>query len=212
MAAVSFFLAGGAPITAGQAPPDAPTLASRIQTRYGTIRDFTATFTLVHTDPLLPKPLSERGEVRIKKPGRMRWTYSSGDRQQFVSDGTMAYAYFPRDRVVHIRDVPREGQASTALLFLAGRGDLNRDFVASLPADQPAGEWRLQLRPRTKQADFETLTIEVDRASLAIRGLTAVDEQGAIRAFRFSDLRENPGLADRDFEFVIPRGVEVRRQ
>lgn len=192
------------------APPTASTLAARIQARYATVRDFTADFTLHQTSALLPKAVVERGDVKVKKPGRMRWTYATGDRNQFISDGVMVYAYFPRDRYVERSALPKSDETSTALLFLTGRGDLSRDFVASMPADQPAGEWRLTLSPRAKQADFETLTLEVDRTSLAFRGLVVVDEQGGTSAFRFTNMRENRGLSDREFEFVIPRGVEIR--
>lgn len=190
--------------------PSASALAARVQARYRTVRDFTAAFTQTETNALLPKPVVDRGEVKVLKPSRMRWTYTSGDRNEFVSDGTRQYSYFRRDRYVQITAVPRDDEASTALLFLAGRGDITRDFTASLPADQPAGEWRLVLTPRRPQADFETLTLEVDRQSLALRGLVATDAQGTTRAFRFTDMRENRGLSDREFEFEIPRGVEIR--
>jgi outer membrane lipoprotein carrier protein len=195
---------------AGAQTPTAADLAARVQARYNTIRDFTADFTQRQTSPLLPKPVVERGEVKIKKPGRMRWTYSTGDRNQVVSDGTTIFAYFPQDRYVSPSPMPTGTDASTALLFLAGRGDLTRDFTASLPDSQPAGEWRLVLRPRTVNADFETLTLEVDRASLAFRGLVVVDAQGGTSAFRFTNMRENRNLADSEFAFAIPRGVEVR--
>lgn len=198
------------PTAAQQTPPTASALAARIQARYDTVRDFTADFTQRETNALLPKPVVGRGEVKIKKPGRMRWSYTTGDKSQFVSDGTMFYAYFPQDRYVERWPLPAEGEASTDLLFLAGRGNLTRDFEASLPADQPADEWHLLLKPRTQQANFETLTLQVDRATLALRGLVATDEQGGTREFRFTNLRENRGLTDRDFEFVMPRGVEVR--
>lgn len=190
--------------------PSAVDLAARIQAHYATVRDFTATFTLSHESPLLPKPVVDRGEVKVKKPGRMRWTYTTGERQQFISDGTMMYAYFPRDRYADRTAVPRDDQASTDLLFLAGRGDLNRDFSPSLPAAQSPDEWHLVLRPRTPQASFVTLTLQVDRTTLALRGLIATDDQGGTRSFRFDNLRENAGLSDREFEFTPPRGVEVR--
>lgn len=190
--------------------PAAPDLATRIQARYATIRDFTANFSQRETSPLLPKPVVERGTVKVKKPGRMRWTYTTGDRNETVSDGTTLYSYFRADRHVSTSPLPADNEASTALLFLTGRGNLARDFTASLPADQPAGEWRLELRPRTPQSDFETLTLEVDRTSLAFRGLIVVDAQGGSSAFRFTEMRENVGLADREFTFTAPRGVEVR--
>jgi outer membrane lipoprotein carrier protein len=185
-------------------------LAARVQARYSTVHDFTADFTQRQTSPLLPKPVVDRGEVKIKKPGRMRWVYSTGGRHQVISDGTTIYAYFPQDRHVSPTPMPQGDDASTALLFLAGQGNLTRDFTATLPAEQPTDEWRLILRPRTAEADFEALTLEVDRASLAFRGLVVVDQQGDTSAFRFTNMRENRGLSDSEFTFVIPRGVEVR--
>ena len=199
-----------APLAVGAQTPAATDLAARVQARYNTIRDFTADFIQRQTSPLLPKPVVERGEVKIKKPGRMRWMYSTGDRNQVISDGTTIYAYFPRDRYVSPTPMPKGEEASTALLVLAGRGNLTRDFTATMPAEQPEDEWRLTLHPRTKEADFETLTLEVDRASLAFRGLVVVDPQGGTSAFRFTNMRENRGLADSEFTFAIPRGVEVR--
>jgi outer membrane lipoprotein-sorting protein len=49
----------------------------------------------------------------------------------------------------------------------------------------------------------------VDPVSLAIRGLVTVDAQGGKSTFSFVNLKENVGLADKDFAFKIPRGVDV---
>lgn len=208
--AVAVLLSAPAARGAAEPQPTATELAARVQARYNTIRDFTADFTQRQTSPQLPKPVVDRGEVKIKKPGRMRWVYATGERHQVISDGTTIYAYFPQDRHVSLTPMPQGDDASTALLFLAGRGNLTRDFTATLPAEQPTGEWRLTLRPRAAEADFETLTLEVDRTSLAFRGLVVVDQEGGTSAFRFTNLRENRGLSNSEFTFVIPRGVEVR--
>jgi outer membrane lipoprotein carrier protein len=196
---------------AAQAPESAPQLASRIQAHYSTVRDFTADFTLNQTSGLLPQAKTERGTVKIKKPLRMWWNYTTSDKQQFISDGSRLYLYQPRDKVVTVTPLPADEEASTALLFLAGRGNLTRDFKATLPADQPAGEWRLVLEPAgTRKADFRTLTLEVDRQSLQLRGLVVVDEQGGTSKFRFTNMRENRGLTDQEFAFTIPKGVAIR--
>ena len=202
-------LAFVAPLFA-QETPTAQVLATRIQAHYSTVHDFTADFTLTQTSPLLPKAVVERGDVKIKKPGRMRWNYTTSDRQQFISNGKTMYAYFPRGRYVNEIPMPAGDDVSTALLFLAGRGDLTRDFVATLPDSQSADEWRVVLTPKAKQAEFERLTLEVDRASLAFRGLIVVSAQGGTDTFRFTNMRENRKLSDGEFEFTIPRGVVIR--
>jgi|SoiMethySBSTD1v2_1073268.scaffolds.fasta_scaffold148102_2 outer membrane lipoprotein carrier protein len=194
---------------AGQAP-SAADLAARVQAHYAQVRDFTASFTLTQSSALLPRPTTERGSVKVKKPGRMRWLYTA-DKKEFVADGSMLYSFFPRDKYVNVNPLPKGEDASTALLFLTGRGDLARDFTSTLDGDQPAGEWRLNLKPKAKQTDFTSLALEVERTTLALRGITVVDDQGGTSRFRFEGLKENVGLADRDFEFKIPPGVEVRK-
>ena len=195
-----------------QESPGASDLAQRVQARYATVRDFTAEFTLTQTSALLPRPVVERGELKVKKPGRMRWTYATGDKKVFVSDGSRFYSWFPQDRFVDERPLPTGTDTSTALLFLAGRVNLARDFVPGVPATHPAGEWQLILRPKTAEADFKSLTLEVDRASLALRGFTVVDEQDAVSKFRLAKLQENRNLPDSEFVFTMPKGVEIRRQ
>lgn len=197
--------------TGAEARTNANDLAGRIQAHYSTVRDFTADFLLTSTSPLAPKPLMERGSVKVKKPGRMRWLWATADRKEFVADGVQLYSYFPKDRYVMVTPLPKGDQASTALLFLTGRGDLTRDFTSTVAPGAPEAEWWLALAPRTRQTDFTSLTVEVDRASLALRGLIVVDDQGGTSAFRFDRLKENTGLTDREFEFTIPRGVEIRR-
>ena len=49
----------------------------------------------------------------------------------------------------------------------------------------------------------------VDPKTLQIQFLTAVDMQGGRSSFTFTNLKENRGLTDKQFEFRIPRGVEV---
>jgi outer membrane lipoprotein carrier protein len=159
----------------------------------------------------MPSASKDRGRVEVKKPARMRWTFTTGDKNEVVADGVRMYSYFPRDRYVVVSAIPADEEVSTALLFLAGRGDLTRDFTPSLPPSQPAGEWHLTLMPKTKQPDFTSLTIQVNRQTLALTGLIVVDTQGGTQKFRFENLRENRGLVDASFTFLIPRGVEIRQ-
>jgi outer membrane lipoprotein carrier protein len=194
-----------------QAPPPAATLASRIQAHYDAVRDLQADFTLTQSTSLSRRVTTDRGHVAIRKPGRMHWTFLTGNKSEVVADGVRIYSYFPQDKLVQIAPYPDEGEASMALLFVAGRGNLTRDFRLSLPADQPAGAWALQLAPRTAQADFVSITLVVDPASMQWRSFTILDDQGGTRTFRFTNLRENAGTPDALFEFRIPKGVEIRR-
>jgi len=122
------------------------------------------------------------------------------------------YSFVPQDKQVIVASVPAEDRATTPILFLAGKGSLTRDFTPSLvdaPAGMPPGSRALKLVPRTRQGDYDWLVLVVDPGSLSIRGLMTIDGQGGKSSFSFTNLKENVGLADKEFTFKIPRGVDV---
>jgi chaperone LolA len=205
-------LVAATPIGGVSQTPAPADLARSLQKRYAAIRDFRADFTQTASGGVLRMVKSQqRGEVKIKKPGKMRWTYGPPDRQVTVADGARLYFYNPADRTGYESPLPMGDNLSAPILFLTGRGDLERDFTASMPGTQPAGEWELVLTPKKKQDEFATLTVSVDRATLAFRGFAWTDHQGAAHAMRFTNLRENVGLADKDFVFTFPANAHVTR-
>jgi outer membrane lipoprotein carrier protein len=192
-----------------QTRPPAAETASALQQKYDRVKDFTSDFTHTYEGGILKRKSTERGTVQVKKPGKMRWEYTSPEKKTFVSDGRMIYSYVPADKQVITSPVPADDQATTAVLFLAGKGNLTRDFNVSYGEGGGADTWTLRLDPKRKQNDYDWLVIDVDRASLQIRGLTAADRQGGRSTFRFTAFRENTGLADSVFVFKIPRGTDV---
>jgi outer membrane lipoprotein carrier protein len=199
-------------LTLRAADTDPLQLAQALQKKYDGIKDFSADFVHSYEGGALRKTLTERGHLLVKKPGKMRWEYKAPEQKLFVSDGVQMYSYIPQDKQVIRAAVPPEDEASTPTLFLAGKGNLVRDFTASLadlPAGMPAGARALKLVPKFRQRDYDWLILAVDPASLQIRGLVTVDGQGGKSSFSFENLKENVGLSDKEFAFKIPPGVDV---
>lgn len=197
-------------LATGQAT-DAAALASRVQARYATIKDFEGDFTQSYEGGVLRTRTTESGTLAIRQPGRFRFVYTRPERKEFVSDGTTIYTYLVADKQVYVSPAPGPDGATTPALFLAGRANISRDFTASftpLPG-AAAGLQTLRLDPRKPDPDYEWFGIGVDPATLQIRFLVAVDRQGGKSAFSFSNLKENRGLSDNTFQFRVPRGVDV---
>ena len=183
-------------------------LARDLQARYQGIRDFSANFVHTYSGGVLRTQTTERGTVVVKKPGLMRWVYTAPERKEFVSDGARMYAYLPEDRQVMVTTLPPDEQATTPAAFLAGRGDIVRDFSAAFDETAPGGT-ALRLTPYRSEPEFEYLVVTVDPTSLQILGLTTRDRQGGDSTLSFTDLKENQGVADKAFVFSIPRGVDI---
>jgi outer membrane lipoprotein carrier protein len=187
-------------------------LGTALQRRYATVRDFSADFVQTYRGGVLNRQMRDTGRVMVRKPGKMRWEYTTPEEKLFVSDGARVYWYIPQDKQVQVRAVPPDDQASTPALFLAGKGDITRDFTPALverPAGYGEGTQALKLVPRTPQAEYDWLIIVVDPTTLSIRGLVTGDSQGGTSSFSFTNMKENVGLADKLFTFTPPRGVEV---
>ena len=192
-----------------QGRPPADVFARALQQHYQAIRDFSADFTHIYRGGVLKTEAREHGTVEIKKPGKMRWQYTGPEKKTFVSDGSKIYSYLPQDKQVIVTDVPPENEATTSVLFLAGKGDIARDFTAAY-ADSPVpGTTALKLTPRRQEPDYDYLVVAVDPATLAIRGLVTKDKQGGESTLTFANLKENQGISDKEFVFRIPRGVDV---
>lgn len=197
---------------AASAQPPAADLAQALQKKYEGIRDFSADFVHTYQGGVLRKQLSERGQVLVKKPGRFRWRYTAPEEKTFVSDGTKVYSYVPQDKQVVVASVPPDQGAASPALFLAGKGDITRDFTASfgeVPAGAPPGTRALKLVPRKPQPDYDWLVVLIDEKSLVLRGLVTADPQGGTSSLMFTNLKENVGATDKDFVFAMPRGVDV---
>ncbi len=190
---------------------DPVALAARVQQRYAGVKDIEADFVQTYEGGVLRTKTSERGSVTIKRPGRMRFVYAKPERKEFVSDGNRLYAYMVADKQVIVSPAPGPDEGDIPASFLAAQSDLARDYTPSftpLPGAAP-GLLTLKLIPRKRSADYESIGIGVDPKTLQIQFLTAVDTQGGRSSFSFTNVKENQGLSDKQFEFRIPRGVDV---
>jgi len=194
--------------SARQATPPAREVAAALQKKYDGVRDFTADFVHDYEGGILRKKVTEKGTVQIKKPGKMRWNYAEPQKKEFVSDGRRIYVYLPADKQVIMTPVPQEDEATSAVLFLAGKGNLTRDFTVSHAAAAPADAYALKLVPKVPEHDYDWLEIVVDRVTMQIRALS-FEDKGGRSTFRFANFKENPGLSDKIFVFKIPPGAEV---
>jgi outer membrane lipoprotein carrier protein len=196
-------------ISSPQVRPPASDVAGAIQRKYDSVKDFSANFTQAYEGGALRRKTLESGTVQIKKPGKMRWDYTSAEKKLFVSDGQTMFLYFPNEKQVMKNAVPSQDEATSAVLFLMGKGNITRDFNIRWADGDTDATYRLRLDPKTRQTEYDWLEITADRDSLRIVGLTAADAQGGKSSFTFSNFKENPGLADKIFQFTIPRGTEV---
>ena len=198
---------------AAQSTASAPaeSVAKDLQAKYDRVHDFSTDFVHTYRGGVLRQQATERGTLLVKKPGKMRWEYTSPEKKTFVSDGRKVYSYIPQDRQVVVSTMPQDDQVPMPAMFLTGRGNILRDFhvVLDTVAGAPAGSLALTLTPKVREPEYQSLTLVVDPKTLSLQMLIALDTQGGRSAFTFSNLKENVGLADKHFVFLMPRDAEI---
>ena len=181
----------------------------KLQERYESTRTLTADFKQSVESPTLARPLESHGTVAFEKPNRMRWEYAKPDEQVIVGDGETLWVYQPEEKQVIKAPLGEAFQATTPVTFLAGLGRLDRDFEATLDAEE-AERWRLRLVPR-RDAGIGTLGLTVRKKDASIEEARITDPIGTTTRIAFSNERRNVTLDAERFRFTPPAGVDVIR-
>ncbi len=191
------------PISGEQAIVDA------IQERYESVRTFKATFEQKAFVKIMNRIEVTRGEVKIKKPGRMKWVYNAPDPQVLISNQKTLWLYVPEDEQVTKIPVENVYSSNTPALFLAGQGKLTDSFnIAQVIPEQ--NEITVTLIPRESDSNLSRLVLHVDKKNYQIIGSSVYDKLGNRTDIRFSGIRINEEIAENAFVFKVPEGVEVQ--
>jgi outer membrane lipoprotein carrier protein len=185
-------------------------VVGKIQEQYETHNDFKANFVQESLIKSLGKKQQAEGIVYFKKPGKMHWMYTKPTKQQIISDGKTLWNYRPEDKQVVIARMTQAFQSKTPSTFLAGIGNLKKDFQARFVQEPGSGApYSLELTPLEGQGGMEKLFLEVDSKTFYILQAKIQDAMGNVTQLSFSKMKFNNNLADSLFTFTPPQGVEV---
>jgi outer membrane lipoprotein carrier protein len=196
----------GLPAARSGAPIGAEESLRGFDARSLTIRDFTAKFTQTYRSGALGRAVVESGTVKVKRPGRMLFEYSSPEKKLFVADGSSYYFYVPRDKQVMVQNQKGDRRA-TARILAEGRLLDHFDCVGE-EADALGRKLILVPKPSEKDANVARISVVLD-AQLRLLALEIRDAEGSTSRLVFEGFKENVGLKDSDFRFEVPKGVEV---
>jgi outer membrane lipoprotein carrier protein len=183
------------------AEADARALARRVQGYYERTKDLTATFKQTYTYAGFGRRQLSSGTLLVKKPGMMRWDYTSPSRKTIAVKGSRLVQLEPEENQAYVDERFDASAMSAAVTFLLGKGDLAKEFTLALD-----GTGGLLLRPKEADPRVESIVLAVGPEG-EVRGTRVVDGSGNVNEIAFADVRRNTGLADGAFEVKLPPGV-----
>jgi outer membrane lipoprotein carrier protein len=190
--------------------PDAQQVAGAVDARYNGMKSLRAEFTEIYTGGGTKR--SESGTLWIKKPGKMRWDYTSPQKKIFVTDGSTAWFYVPGERQARRTALKKLDDLRSPLRYLLGRTKLEKELRGlSLAPDvrpETAGAVVLRGIPVGMEDRISQVLLESDGQGF-LRRIVMEELDGSRTEFRLENQRENIAVGDAEFNFHPPAGVEV---
>jgi outer membrane lipoprotein carrier protein len=204
--AFSIVLFGTMPVLA----QDVHAIAAKVDQRYDHIRTLEAHFTETYSGAGMTR--TESGTLQLRKPGEMRWDYDQPHAKLFITDGQVAWFYVPGERQARRAPVKQLDDLRSPLRYLLGKTKLDKELEGlSLASDQKpiqTGDVVLRGIPKGMQDRVAQTLLEVSPDGLIVR-IVVEELDGSVTDFRFLQQKENVQIAEQQFRFVPPPGVEI---
>ena len=201
-------------------------VAIRLQNHFDAIDSLRFDFTQDTRGQLSGRPKKGSGQAFFiktrkngQKTGKMRWNYSSPDKQVLVSNGVTFSMYFESMQQMIVTPADALQQDLTFSFFI-GTGNLIEDFTI-LPADhEESSQDRvsiIKIIPKAKQSQVAAIHLWVTENSL-IRRIEIRDHFDTLTVLNFSKLSVNTldtndtDLMNHLFQFTPPEGTEIIHQ
>ncbi len=229
-AAMLFFVLAALPLispASAAVPETSSDVAARLQQYYRQIDSLSFSFIQSTRGQMIGRPKTGRGNgifVRTGSGPKMRWNYSSPDRQVLISDGETISMYFEELKQMIIAPVD-QAQADILFSFFAGQAPLEDSFTildsdpgqTEKSVDSPSDVSIIQLIPKNPDSQLASINLYVSPDSL-IRRVELVDHFDTRTTITIADVSINPFQSQTPeeinqlFVFTPPEGTEIIRQ
>jgi outer membrane lipoprotein carrier protein len=184
-------------------------IVNAIQKNYQSVRTLQAEFEQKSFVSMINRTEIAQGNVQIKKPGKMKWTYNDPDPQVLISNQKNLWLYSLEDKQATKMPVESIYSSNTPALFLSGQGILTNIFNVT---EVITGKniYTVTLSPKEAKSDLSRLILRANKNNYQITGVTVYDELGNKTQIKFRNIRINEQIAESTFEFKVPAGVETQ--
>jgi outer membrane lipoprotein carrier protein len=150
---------------------------------------------------------TESGTLDLRKPGRMRWNYTSPAGKMFLSDGKRFYLYTPSTQRVEVSSVHDTEDLHAPLAFLLGKLEFYKEFSGFELHGEGSDLW-IAAEPNSPYLPYSKVEFLVTPES-RIRRMRVTEDDLSVLDFTFEEEKVNPPLNQELFVFHLPAGAEL---
>jgi outer membrane lipoprotein carrier protein len=191
--------------SAANAAPDLDPILKGVESRYNTAKTIQVDF--VQTYAGRARNTTEKGTLFLRRPGRMRWQYSSPPGKLWISDGQFVYSYFPEQKRVEKSKFKETDDLRAPLAFLLGKLDFHEQF-SKFEVTEDGSDTKIVAFPKSDKILYTQISFEV-APNFIIKRLSVKGQDGSSTDYVFENEKKNVLFSDTMFRFAPPAGVEV---
>lgn len=150
---------------------------------------------------------SDSGVLYLRKPGRMRWEYSTPAGKIFLSDGKEVFLYTPDDHRAEKSKLKESEDMRAPLAFLLGKLDFAKEFKSFEMRPEGSATW-IVATPKSDSLAYTRVEF-LATPDGEIHRVRVTGQDGSKLDFSFSNERQNVPLPDSLFKFAAPPGVQI---
>lgn len=188
------------------ASSDLDSLLKKIETRYNQAGTLKLVFSETYEGIRRPVQ-TESGVLYLRKPGKMRWDYTSPKGKVFLSDGKEVFEYAPGDQQAVKSKLKQTEDMRAPLAFLLGKLDFKKEFKSFHAKPDANGTW-IVAEPKSENLAYtEVEFLATPEGEIRQVRFTLQDTSKMNLAFSNEEL--NVPIVASIFTFHSPPGVQV---
>lgn len=193
------------------AQPTASDILTNVQKTYQDVVALTADFEQILAIALTDEIQESTGALVLQSPDKFYMSYEEPDRQQIVSNGEKVWFHDLEMEQVIIRDASMIDPTLNPMYFLTHvKDDYEAELSGEEEIDGKACYHLILISKHLEQAPtFERMDIWVSQKDWVVRQFQVFNINNDYTTYTLKDIKLNPELEAKQFEFEVPDNVEV---
>jgi outer membrane lipoprotein carrier protein len=179
-----------------------------IEKRYS-VPGFSADFTQESTLKAMNIVDTAEGNLKVRRPGMMRWEYVSPDPQIIITDGDRLWIYRPEDNQVMIGTAPAFFKDGKGAGFLSDMKLLRDKFAIFLENNEMTEDYQVKLFPENQSLELASIILVVDAETYIIKNIVTYNAYEDETRIQMSNYNFDIKYDDDMFNFTIPKGADI---
>ncbi|MDM8539955.1 outer membrane lipoprotein carrier protein LolA [Desulfococcaceae bacterium HSG9] len=190
--------------------PKLTKILKKLENRYKPT-GFTARFAQESTVKALEISDLAVGNITVKRPDKMRWTYTKPENQIIITDGKTLWAHRPEENQVMVGKSPALLGDGKGASFLTDMNQIKKNFKITMTEESTASHYKLKLIPLKKTSDLAVIYILISTKTFDLTEIITYNAYQDETRIQFTDIEFKKHIDDALFTFDMPDGIDVVR-